>query len=168
MKKISMIGISFLGMVAVVTVMFFNACTSDPCKDVNCGANGNCVDGTCICDVGYEGTGCTTLSRDKFVSVWNSINNSCIGGQSTGQLTVTAGSTALDMNLSNFGHLICGAGAIIVSATITGETTFEIPTQVVCGTTYSGSGSLNGNQLDISYTFSDPYVGNGSCTDTYN
>src|SRR5438128_7153513 len=146
MKKISMIGISFLGMIAVATVMFFNACSSDPCKDVTCLNGGVCDNGSCNCAVGYEGSDCSTISRDKFIKTWNSANNSCINA-SSGQLTVTAGSGVLEMSLSNFGHLICGAGTVIVTATITGANTFEIASQSVCGTTYSGSGTLSRNQL---------------------
>ncbi len=32
----------------------------DACDDVDCGANGTCLDGTCDCDEGYSGTNCQT------------------------------------------------------------------------------------------------------------
>ncbi|MBT8231763.1 MAG: hypothetical protein HKO66_12105 [Saprospiraceae bacterium] len=46
--------------------LLFLACTllvfscSDPCKDVDCGANGICDEGICNCDPGYSGTNCET------------------------------------------------------------------------------------------------------------
>lgn len=169
MKKISILGVSFLSMIALVTVLFFNSCEDDPCNDIIC-VNGDCVSGICACDAGYEGADCTSLSRDKLItgSPWNSVNNSCISGQSSGQLTIASSSGDLGITLSNFGHLVCGAGSIIVDANMTGSDSFEIPTQIVCGTTYQGTGTIIGNQLSISYTYNDPNAGSGSCTDTYN
>lgn len=45
--------IPFLSMI----VFLFSSCIVDPCADVSC-KNGYCVDGTCICDEGYDGTYC--------------------------------------------------------------------------------------------------------------
>lgn len=36
---------------------FINSC-KDACDDINCGANGTCVDGTCNCDPGFSGATC--------------------------------------------------------------------------------------------------------------
>ncbi len=40
-------------------MLFFLAC-SDPCDNIDCGANGTCVDGECQCDEGYSGVNCET------------------------------------------------------------------------------------------------------------
>ena len=37
----------------------------DPCDDVNCGPNGTCVDGDCICETGYSGVNCETNICDN-------------------------------------------------------------------------------------------------------
>ena len=50
----TIIKLSFL-----VLTLFVFAC-SDPCDDVNCGTNGTCDDGTCICEEGYSGANCET------------------------------------------------------------------------------------------------------------
>lgn len=41
----------------------------DPCKDINCN-DGVCLEGTCLCDDGYEGVNCEKLEREKFVGSW--------------------------------------------------------------------------------------------------
>jgi hypothetical protein len=39
------------------------AVCGDPCQDVECGENGSCVDGGCICEAGYSGDNCATLQE---------------------------------------------------------------------------------------------------------
>lgn len=50
--------------------LFLFSCT-DPCKDIVCGDNGVCDDGTCLCDDGYEGTTCETEARAKYYGTFN-------------------------------------------------------------------------------------------------
>jgi len=38
--------------------LLFSGCCKDACKDVDCGPNGFCVDGTCDCSEGYSGVNC--------------------------------------------------------------------------------------------------------------
>jgi len=75
MKKIY----GFLTAVAVLAaVTIFNACGStDKCESVNCGLNGVCNDGTCVCDAGYEGTNCETQIRQKYLGTWLAKENPC-------------------------------------------------------------------------------------------
>ena len=154
---------------AFATVTFYTSCT-DPCKDVDCNETkgGTCLDGTCNCTsaTGYEGDDCKTLSRAKFINVWTVSSNSCVGGGGW-QVSISGGSTDTKITLSNFSHLICGSGDIIVSANITGTNTFEIPSQVVCGGTFSGSGTISGNQITISYNYDDGAGDTGTCSETY-
>ncbi|MBN2096536.1 fibronectin type III domain-containing protein [Candidatus Peregrinibacteria bacterium] len=35
----------------------------DPCAEVDCGAHGQCAEGVCECDEGYEGDSCETISQ---------------------------------------------------------------------------------------------------------
>jgi len=164
MKKISMIGISFLGMVAVVTVMFFNACTSDPCKDVNCLNGGNCVSGTCVCANGYEGTDCSTKSADKFVGTWNGVD--VCSQNYTYTATIAESSTEADKILiTNFGGF---GSSVVVSGTVSG-TAFSVPGQVFGTVTISGSGSISsdGLTITINYTANDTQGGNTTCNGTW-
>ena len=68
MKKIL---ITTLATLLVLTTVLFNACKPDKCEQVSCAYSGVCKDGNCICQVGYEGEHCETITRDKFKGVWN-------------------------------------------------------------------------------------------------
>jgi len=65
MKNITLIIISAL-------VIFFGSC-KEPCEDVNCNA-GNCLEGVCNCDEGYEGTNCESEVRAKYIGTWSGPN----------------------------------------------------------------------------------------------
>lgn len=63
-----------LATLTTLTVFFavgFNACKPDKCKHVNCAYNGTCKDGTCLCQTGYEGEHCETITRNKFKGIYN-------------------------------------------------------------------------------------------------
>ena len=53
----------------LVCLLLMASSCKDPCKDVNCN-NGACLEGTCLCDDGYEGVNCDKEERDKFVGSW--------------------------------------------------------------------------------------------------
>ncbi len=63
--KTLIVAIAALGMVTI------QSCDTDPCKDVECGANGVCLDGACICDEGYDGTDCNIVIRSLFTGTYN-------------------------------------------------------------------------------------------------
>lgn len=64
--------ISLLALVAVLAI----GC-GDECDDINCGANGTCVDGTCQCDEGFSGSNCEINVCD---TVDCGDNGSCVNG----------------------------------------------------------------------------------------
>ena len=61
-----------------ITLLIFLICSvflqncKDPCKDVTC-VNGNCLDGTCLCSEGYEGTNCDVETRAKYYGEWSGV-----------------------------------------------------------------------------------------------
>ena len=62
-------------------VVLFSACGDDPidpCAGVDCGANGECVDGTCDCEDGYSGANCEIF--DPCFSVDCGDNGTCVDG----------------------------------------------------------------------------------------
>jgi len=158
MKKISMIGISFLGVIAVVTVMFFNACTSDPCKDVTCLNGGVCNSGTCTCATGYEGTDCSIISRDKFKGTWTVQDNCSMSGTGSYVVTITSGSAITDVLITN----VWGQFTNSTLATVSGNT-ISIASQQPDndGFAVSGSGTIStdGNTITMNYTVTDTGTG---------
>lgn len=62
-------------------VSFFAACGDDPidpCAGVDCGDNGTCVEGICVCEDGYSGVSCEFF--DPCFSVDCGNNGTCLGG----------------------------------------------------------------------------------------
>lgn len=131
-----------LGVVAV-SVISFNSCTTDACKDVDCGINGECVDGDCVCDAGYTGVNCETAWATAFLGTYAGVDSCGFEYESV----VSAGATATTLDISNiFGVLATG------DATILTATTIQIPSQTVNSYVVSGSGTLVGDVLTIDYT----------------
>lgn len=62
------------------------SCT-DPCEDVSCLNDGVCDDGTCLCEVGYEGTNCETESRAKYYGTFGG-DLTCPGEDPVEQLII--------------------------------------------------------------------------------
>ena len=59
----------------------FSACGDDPidpCAGVDCGVNGECVDGTCDCEEGYSGANCEIF--DPCFSIDCGANGTCVDG----------------------------------------------------------------------------------------
>eukprot|EP01012_Entosiphon_sulcatum_P062211 TRINITY_DN88408_c0_g1_i1.p1 TRINITY_DN88408_c0_g1~~TRINITY_DN88408_c0_g1_i1.p1 ORF type:complete len:175 (+),score=9.51 TRINITY_DN88408_c0_g1_i1:49-525(+) len=49
----------------------YASCIKDKCGIVVCNNGGVCVDGTCTCPTGYEGTSCSKMWNEKFSGRWN-------------------------------------------------------------------------------------------------
>jgi len=61
----------------LILSIFIISC-SDPCKDVDCGANGSCDEGICVCAEGYEGASCETEIRGKFLGTYEGSLAGCL------------------------------------------------------------------------------------------
>jgi hypothetical protein len=141
--------------------MLFNACESDPCKDVTC-LNGAFGSGTCNCASGYEGA----------VVVYKTIHrlllaiDVCTSGNYNYNATVSASSTEITKILmTNFGGF---GSSVVVNATVSGSS-FTIPSQVFGAVTISGSGTLSSDNLtiNVSYTANDTGGGSDVCQGTW-
>ncbi|MEZ5046178.1 MAG: hypothetical protein R2831_04230 [Chitinophagaceae bacterium] len=156
LKSILFSAVLTIGTFAAIT---FVSCNPDPCKDVVCANGGVCVDGGCNCETGYEGTLCDVLSRTKFLGVFSG-NETCTVGTDTYAITCTANSDDTKFNISNVYNQ-----SLTAIANADGNS-FTIPSQTVgSNITASGSGSITGNTITVTYTISDGTISN-TCTFT--
>ncbi|MEY2829533.1 MAG: hypothetical protein RIQ33_1392 [Bacteroidota bacterium] len=167
MKKIKFFAFALMTVLSVASVTYFNSCKKDPCKDVVCNNGGTCVDGTCSCTTGYEGTTCETEMRTKYLVSSTSFTEACNGG-STYNMTISKGSSINEVIIENLGNYSCTSGTYTVKATING-TVLTIPSQTVCSTVFSGSGTIANGKVSISYkaTYGTPSV-TDDCTAAQN
>ncbi len=136
-------------------LMFTPACgDSDACKDVDCGTNGTCFSGDCVCDDGYEigASGlCDTESRVKFYGNYN-VSETCGGPADTYASSISAGTSITQVNISNFGN-----SGLNVAANIDGDNLTVPSTSLNIGgnaVTVTGTGTIVGNVLTLSYSAS--------------
>jgi hypothetical protein len=134
-----------LGVVAV-SVLSFNSCTTDACKDVVCQNAGVCEDGTCVCAVGYEGTNCQTLVRAKYLGSYN-VNETCSASTDTYAITIAAGATDGSVTISN----IYDAG-LVITGTVNADGGVTIASQSFGTATISGSMTKTGGVITINFT----------------
>ncbi len=136
--------LQILGVAAVATIGMVS-CTTDACKDVDCGLYGTCVEGDCVCDTGYEGVNCDTEERADFIGTYN-VTEACTSGNYTYAITVTTSATGVtSVIITNFGDY-----GVNVNATVNGDN-LTIASQTVGGGTFSGTGQISGNILTITY-----------------
>ncbi len=131
----------------------------DNCKDVKCNT-GVCVDGTCECGDGYEGTNCEIIWSAKFAGTYTGsdvVTGGTAGNQGTYVLAPSCVITAKNettLSMSNF----AGFNSIVEATIDRPATSTESATQVTINFTdalsrkYVGTASLSGN------TFSGNYV----------
>jgi hypothetical protein len=55
--------LGLVGVLAIAASLFLTSC--NPCKDVVCN-NGDCVEGDCVCNAGYESDDCSAAVNAKF------------------------------------------------------------------------------------------------------
>jgi len=133
-----------LSVVAIATVSF-NSCTTDACKDVDCGLYGECVDGDCVCDTGYEGVNCDTPWSAYFLGTYAGLDTCGFQYESI----ISGGASATTLSISNIFGLAASGTATVISNT---AGTIQIPSQTVNGYVVSGSGALVGDVITIDYT----------------
>lgn len=139
------------------------ACNTDPCKDVNCGANGTCLDGSCVCDAGYEGVSCETEWATKFEG---SYLGKDVCGSTTYNLSkpaIVSKRSATQVRISNFGGFDSFIDAQVIKSDELEFKDYADPT----GRKFTGSAKLTGNKLTGSYTVTFSDGTSESCTFEY-
>lgn len=140
--------------IALATSMTFSSC-KDECKDVDCLNGGTCSDGDCTCPDGYIGTRCETEERAKFIGNY-SVSNGTVACGVSGNGTISAGTAVIvSSNSSGIRKISINiGGAFTILATISGST-LTVDNQTLSGYTYTGTGSVVGNILNLTISEAD-------------
>lgn len=151
----------------LLCTIFAMSCNTDPCKDVVCGDEGTCVDGTCDCNFGYEKDAdnlCNTPWAMKFVGSNLSATDSCYGGsQNVGvyvyatNITMTDATTLSSTNLFGYGS------SNVIDVDVTSSNEVSINYTDVAGRIFSGSGMKSGNTLTMDVVVQFPGGGADTC-----
>lgn len=119
---------NFISLCLFAGALFIASCNTDPCNNVECGTQGACDAGACVCDTGYEKDAnglCNTAIRTKFLGSWVVSDTCTNSGTSSYTVTATAGTDITQVNLINFWDVFNNP----VVATITNSKTFVINNQ---------------------------------------
>ena len=154
MKKIKLFSLAAALTFGIVAL---NSCTEDKCKDVVCSNGGVCMDGTCYCEAGYEGTTCQTEQRAKFLGSY-SVSSGSVSCDSTGNSNISQGtSVSISISSSSVSKVSIVFAGISLSGNVNGSNV-TLDQATLNNFTYSGTGSINGNTLTMSINEQDPSI----------
>jgi|SRR5690606_5316460 len=161
----------FLSFALLSTALTLTSCDDDPCKDVECGANGTCFDGVCQCNEGYEGTNCELEWTAKFLGSYN-VEDVCTGENPGTYLYETTISKVDDMTLriSNFAGFNQSLNVTVSRETASSSTADKISFTNVTDASnrvFNGEGTISGSTITITYTVTFSDNTEDSCTATY-
>lgn len=132
---------------------------SKSCDETTCLNGGVCDTGTCICEAGYEGTLCETLSRAKLFGNY-ALAVSCEDGTNyTGTASVVA-------DASDDLSAIISTSTESYKITMTGVSSFGLPEQTACPNcdlVEGGSGAVDGEEI---IEFEAVFIDGSTCTYT--
>ncbi len=146
-KKLFILPLFLIGAFLSVTT---TSC-GDKCKDVECNT-GTCLDGTCECGDGFEGTNCEIEWSAKFVGEYLGFDK-C--GPDTYNLTKPAKVTRVSetsVKIENFGGFDS-----FINATVSSSDGLTINTTDPAGRVFVGTASVSSTKITGSYkvTYSD-------------
>jgi hypothetical protein len=162
---------------STIILLFIAGCDSKTCKDTVCGTNQVCNNGVCYCRDGYEGTDCSQLSANKFITKngatnyqWT-VSENCQNGGGGSTYNTSFQSTGT----SNVSELVFNfLGQYQVTAYVRGAAdgsgnTIEIPSQQLAGSgTIYGMGTYDSYNKRITVNFEYSLYGqNKACTHTF-
>jgi hypothetical protein len=152
MKKMKF---GFIGALAIGTAMFFTGC-ADECKDVVCNS-GECVEGDCVCDAGYEGVDCSVAYNAKFSGTYG-LTETC-DSTGTDNYSVTVAPNSSDASKANFTGLYREAQASVPAnigadgLSFTLSTTDVGPGSIVSNGTCTAN--TDGSTINVVYKFTN-------------
>lgn len=164
MKSIRNIAFSALLAVGVFATITYTSCNTDECEDIECLNGGTCIAGSCSCPTGYEGTDCSTLTRDKFIGTWKG-SDVCNINTYNVTLSISQATNEIEALINNPG----GFGTqVTITGRVTNATTISFTdANVGNGRILNGTMEVNGNNLTFNYTVTDNLSGSDNCSGTY-
>lgn len=153
-KKLFLLPLFIFGAFLAVTT---TSC-GDKCKDVECNT-GTCLDGTCECSDGFEGTNCEIEWSAKFIGSYLGTDNvtASTAGTSLGVINLTKPAIVTRKSESTINILNFGGFDSFIDATIQDSDKLSISYTDPGGRVFVGTGSISGNTISGSYrvTFGD-------------
>jgi hypothetical protein len=144
---------------AIAASVFLSGCfPHNPCDEVLC-IHGDCIDGNCVCEAGYEGLDCGTAVNAKFSGDFAMTESCSLGGLASYTVTVTPKSgSPNEVTMTGFWEV----PTAIVTAKISNDgTSFTIENQPLDTTMYNiasttpGSISADGNTIVVNFAIYD-------------
>ena len=147
-KKLFILPLFIFGAFLAITT---TSC-GDKCKDVECNT-GTCLDGTCECGDGFEGTNCEIEWSAKFTGsylgadvVTASTAGTALGTYNLTSPAVITRKSETVISISNFGGFTS-----FIEATLTSSTDVNINYTDPGGRKFVGTATLSGNTLSGNY-----------------
>lgn len=106
MKSMKKIIITALSTLTLFLAFVLNSCEPDKCKQVSCAYGGTCKDGTCLCQTGYEGEHCETISRDKFKGIYNVNEDGSLSSAAQYSLSIENGTKINEVIIKNIQNIL--------------------------------------------------------------
>ena len=122
---------------AAFSAVTYTSCSEEKCKPVVCANGSTCVDGSCICPSGYEGARCETVNRDRYMGIWNVVEDGSVSAPAEYTVAVEAGNGITDLVIRNFNNYFSDN----VNARVKGDTIYIDP-QTIAGQTVQGIGYI--------------------------
>ncbi|MBN8684191.1 MAG: hypothetical protein J0L99_16210 [Chitinophagales bacterium] len=156
-----------LPLLLLSVVLFTPGCgEEDPCKNVECGANGTCFEGACVCNEGFEGSGCDTEWSAKFVTTYNG-TDVCANGTFDYDQAITRVSESTVL-LNDLGGTVYDITANISRINANDAGAEKISWNVTsAGLTFKGEGTITGTTVTGSYTIANGGTITDNCSFTW-
>ncbi|MCF8239054.1 MAG: hypothetical protein K9I85_12910 [Saprospiraceae bacterium] len=141
----------FTRLIVLTSLLLTTSCEGDKCAKVECGTNGVCMEGNCLCNDGYEGESCKDEVRAKFIDYWHAEDYGCNGlNGAILNFRIEPGTSINDVNI-----YFQSGSEVLVYGTCVGNIIY-IPFQNYSTTTIVGSMTL----LDTDILFQEVTINN--------
>lgn len=119
--------VTALSTLLIFSAVLFDSCKPEKCDQVSCAFGGTCKDGNCLCQIGYEGEHCETITRDKFKGQWNVNEDGSLSSPAQFTASIENGPTINQVIIKNFQNVFKSENVIATAY----KDTLTIPLQTM-------------------------------------